>query len=206
MPTSQPCRRFSFKSTAELGLLVPRLGRMANFVKESSDVTPLARDFSTNITGQMETRLTMLHGRLCESCGRTANPSLASRRGLSVTVDTRWRVSKDGVARITQSAASGRLSGSSAGSACSRTCSSCASNPSRTAGKTSSAKRAGRGEFDDDYPASFSRQVSTSSSTCPSSASSQAPQELSKDPQALLALWRDSYSSRARQHVQVGFH
>jgi len=108
---------------------------------------------------------------LCQLCGSVANPTLASRRGLRICVDTRWRKSEDGIPRITLSAASRYVGGSSAGSASSRLCSSCAGESRRTAAEASCARHVGKGELDYDASASHSPRVSISSSTSAGSAS-----------------------------------
>lgn len=91
-----------------------------------------------------------------------AVPSLATRRGLTISVDTGWSTSKDGIARIIPSAASRLLKGGNAGST-SRMCSSCAGDSSRATTKPSSAKRVGKGDLDNASP-SFSLPVPTSTS------------------------------------------
>jgi hypothetical protein len=111
-------------------------------------------------------------------------------------------MSKDGTARMRQSAASRLLSGNSVSS---KTYCSCAGDYSRTAGKPPSAKPKHvctvPGELEDDASTSHSRQASTGSSTCAGSASSWPPRELSNDSQASRIFWSGQCNDKAQQHV-----
>lgn len=144
----------------------------------------------------------MPSSRPCELRGCGAIPSLAARRGLAISVDTRWRVSKDGIAKVTHSAASRLLSGSNAGSA---------------ATKPLSAKHVGKGELDNDASArfsrqlsagstsvGFSRQVSTGSSACAGSASALPPHDWSVDSQTLRCLINEQSKPNIQQRAKIG--
>jgi hypothetical protein len=161
----------------------------------------------------------------CELCGCVAAPSLAARRGLAITVDTRWRVSKDGISRITHSAASRLLNGSNCGSTGSRICSSCAGDSSRATTKPSSAKHVGKGDFNDTATSfsrqmptstrlsrqmstgslSHSRQISTDVSTCADSASPWPPHDWSMDSQSLRCTLNEQRKSKIQQCAQLAF-
>ncbi|CAK0888505.1 unnamed protein product [Prorocentrum cordatum] len=138
-------------------------------------------------------------------------PALAARRGLAIAVDTRWQLSKDGVARIRHSAASRLLSGSSADGARSRACGSCAGDSGRAAAKPAPAQRAGKGELDDDASTRFSRQLSAGSTSMglsrqvsTGSASSWPPNDWSVESQTLRCLVAEQRVCRIQERPFVG--
>ncbi|CAK0897809.1 unnamed protein product, partial [Prorocentrum cordatum] len=149
---------------------------------------PLTKQRPQQLASSAGAHCMMTRSQPCKLCGCVVESSLAVRRGLAIFVDTRWRLSKDGVPRNEPSAASRLLNGSSAGIA-SRICSSCAGDSSLDATKPCSAKHVRKEDLGDALT-SFPGQMPT----CPRS---------SRDASEILS-WRTSTGSTASAISSAG--